>query len=76
MEAVTFPEDHRNVELRGRSFTKADMGRMLGAGWLLYLSSQVLNWVYYLMHPSSPELGTWGKEEKWEEEWTPLYLEE
>ena len=44
-------------------------GRMLGAGWLLYLCSLVLNLLYYKMHPSSPELGTWGAREELEE-WT------
>ena len=45
-------------------------GRMLGAGWLLYLCSLLLNLLYYKMHPSSPELGTWGAAEELEE-WTP-----
>ena len=71
MENVTFPDDHHNEELRGRRITTGDTGRMLGAGWLLYLGSQILNLVYYKMHPSSPEMGTWGKAEKIEE-WTPL----
>ena len=71
MENVTFPDDHLNEELRGRRITTGDTGRMLGAGWLLYLGSQILNLVFYQMHPSSPEMGTWGKAEKIEE-WTPL----
>ena len=72
MEDGTIPNDHQDEELRGRPFTTADTGKMLGAGWLLYLGSQILNWLFYKMHPSSPEMGTWGKAEKWEEEWTPL----
>ena len=50
--------------------TTGDTGRMLGAGWLLYLCSLLLNLLYYKMHPSSPELGTWGAAEELEE-WTP-----
>ena len=66
MEKVTIPEDHHNEELRGR---KINTGIMLGAGWLLFLLSQILNYLYYKMHPSSPEMGTWGEAEKVEEEW-------
>ena len=71
MENVTFPDDHLNEELRGHRITTGDTGRMLGAGWLLFLGSQILNLVFYQMHPSSPEMWTWGKAEKIEE-WTPL----
>ena len=66
MENVTFP---------GRPITTGDTGRMLGAGWLLYLGSLILNLVFYQMHPSSPEMGTWGAVEK-VEEWTPLVEKE
>ena len=75
MEDVFIPDDHQDVELRGRPFTKADTGRMLGAGWLLYLGSLILNLVFYQMHPSSPEMGTWGKAETIEE-WTLLVEKE
>ena len=53
-----------------RTITTADTGRILGAGWLLYFFSLILNLVYYLMHPSSPEIWTWGAEEELED-WTP-----
>ena len=53
-----------------RTITTADTGRMLGAGWLLYFCSLILNLVYYLMHPSSPEMWTWGAVKELEE-WTP-----
>ena len=69
MEDRTIPEDHPNEELRGRDITAADMGRMLGAGWLLFLLSHILNYLFYKMHPSSPEMGTWGEAETVEEEW-------
>ena len=71
MEDVTLPEDHVVEELRGLKISSWDTGRMLGAGWLLYLCSLILNLLYYKMHPSSPELGTWGAAEELEE-WTPL----
>ena len=53
-----------------RLISTTDTGRMLGAGWLLYLASLILNFIFYKMHPSSPEMWTWGAEEKLEE-WTP-----
>ena len=53
-----------------RLISTANTGWMLGAGWLFFLASLLLNLVYYLIHPSSPELGTWGKAEELEE-WTP-----
>ena len=78
MEDRTIPEDHPNEELRGRDITAADTGRMLGAGWLLFMLSQMLNYLYYKMHPSSPEMGTWGKaeivQEEWVEDWSGQLL--
>ena len=53
-----------------RTITPANVGWLLGAGWMFYFVSLLLNLVYYLMHPSSPELWTWGAAEKLEE-WTP-----
>ena len=53
-----------------RLISSTDTGRMLGAGWLLYLASLILNFIFYRMHPSSPEMWTWGAEEELEE-WTP-----
>ena len=52
-----------------RTITPTNIGWMLGIGWTFYLFSQLLNLVYYKMHPSSPELWTWGAEEVLEE-WT------
>ena len=52
-----------------RTITPANIGWMLGIGWMFYMGSQLLNFIYYKMHPSSPELWTWGKEET-VEEWT------
>ena len=72
MENVTIPGEKLVEELRGRSIriSTGDTWRMLIAGWLLYLASLIFNLVFYKIHPSSPELGTWGAEEKLEE-WTP-----
>ena len=53
-----------------RTITAANVGWMLGAGWMFYFVSLLLNLVYYLMHPSSPEMLTWGAAEELEE-WTP-----
>ena len=52
-----------------RTITPTNIGWMLGIGWTFYLFSQLLNLVYYKMHPSSPEMGTWGAQEELEE-WT------
>ena len=53
-----------------RLISTTDTARMLGAGWLLYICSIVFNFIFYKMHPSSPEMWTWGAEEELEE-WTP-----
>ena len=53
-----------------RTITPTHVAWMLGAGWMFYFVSLLLNLVYYLMHPSSPEMWTWGAEEELEE-WTP-----
>ena len=53
-----------------RTISTVTTGWMLGAGWLFFLASLLLNLVYYLIHPSSPEMWTWGKAEELEE-WTP-----
>ena len=52
-----------------RTITTADTGWLLGAGWLFYLASMLLNLLYYKLHPSGPEFCSWGKEEELEE-WT------
>ena len=44
-----------------RTITTTNTGWMLGVGWMFYFSSLVLNFFYYLIHPSSPELFIWGK---------------
>ena len=53
-----------------RTITPANVGWLLGAGWMFYFVSLLLNLVYYLMHPSSPEMWTWGAAEELED-WTP-----
>ena len=53
-----------------RTITATNVGWLLGAGWMFYFVSLLLNLVYYLMHPSSPEMWTWGAEEELEV-WTP-----
>ena len=56
------------IEPRPHFISTTDTGRMLGAGWLLYLASLIFNFILYKMHPSSPEMWTWGAEEKLDEE--------
>ena len=53
-----------------RIITTINIVLMLGVGWMFYFGSLVLNFIYYLMHPSSPKMWTWGKKEKLEG-WTP-----
>ena len=53
-----------------RRISTVNTGWMLGAGWLFFQASLLLNLVYYLIHPSSPEMWTWGKAEELEQ-WTP-----
>ena len=43
---------------------------MLATGWIIYIISQLLNILYYSIHPSSPEMWTKGAAEV-VEEWTP-----
>ena len=52
-----------------RTITTANTSWMLGAGWIFYLASSLLNLLYYKLHPSGPEFCSWGKEEELEE-WT------
>ena len=52
-----------------RTITTANVSWLLASGWMFYFCSLLLNLVYYLMHPSSPEMWTWGKEEELRE-WT------
>ena len=53
-----------------RTITTTNVIWLLVAGWIFYFVSLLLNLGYYLMHPSSPEMWTWGAEEVLEE-WTP-----
>jgi len=53
-----------------RLISTTNTGWMLGSGWLFFLASLLLNLVYYLIHPSSPEMWIWGKAEELEE-WKP-----
>ena len=53
-----------------RTITTTNVSWLLASGWMFYFCSLLLNLVYYLMHPSSPEMWTWGREEKLQE-WTP-----
>ena len=43
---------------------------MLVVGWMFYIVSMVLHCIYYIMHPSSPDIWSCGNEEQLEE-WTP-----
>ena len=65
---IVVAEKDKAEELR--TITPANVGWLLGAGWMFYFVSLLLNLVYYLMHPSSPEMWTWGAAEELEE-WTP-----
>ena len=53
-----------------RLISTTNTGWMLGTGWILFAFSQILNFIFYKMHPSSPEMWTWGKVEELKE-WTP-----
>ena len=57
-------------EENDRTITPTNIKWMLFTGWMFYICSQVLNFIYYLMHPASPQLFTWGKKERLEG-WTP-----
>ena len=49
-----------------RTITTTNVSWLLASGWMFYVGSLLLNLVYYLMHPSSPEMWTWGAEEELE----------
>ena len=59
-----------NIHAKTRPISKTTTGWMLGTGWILFAFSQVLNFIFYKLHPSSHEMWTWGKAEELEE-WTP-----
>ena len=48
------------IDVNGKShtLTKYDVGWMLGAGWILHLAALVLNYIYYKLHPSSPDISS------------------
>ena len=62
--------DVTDEEGNSRTITAANLSWMLGAGWMFYFCSMFLNYLYYKMHPSSPEMWTWGAAEELQE-WTP-----
>ena len=53
-----------------RLISTTNTGWMLGTGWILFAFSQILNFIFYKLNPSSPEMWTWGKAEELEE-WEP-----
>ena len=53
-----------------RTITTTNVSWLLVAGWMFYFGSMLFNLAYYMMHPSSPEMWTWGAVEE-VEEWTP-----
>ena len=53
-----------------RTITKTNIIWLLVTGWMFYFGSLILNLAYYMMHPSSPEMWTWGAVEELEE-WSP-----
>ena len=69
MEGMT-EIDVINEEGNSRTITATNIGWMLGVGWMFYFGSQILNLVYYKLHPSSPKMFNWGREEMLEG-WTP-----
>ena len=71
MSDVKVLEQKEKEESAGlRTITTTSVSWLLASGWMFYFGSLLLNLVYYLMHPSSPEMWTWGREEKLEE-WKP-----
>ena len=62
--------DVTDEEGNSRSITANNISWMLVTGWMFYIASLILNHVYYNMHPSSPEMWTWGVVEKLEG-WKP-----
>ena len=50
------------VDVHGKKhpLTRWNIGWMLGAGWIFFLASQILNFIYYQMHPSSTDC-SWNR---------------
>ena len=63
--------DVTDEEGNSRTITAANLSWMLGAGWMFYFCSMFLNYLYYKMHPSSPEMWTCMGTAEDLEEWTP-----
>ena len=57
-------------EGNSRSITETNIGWMLRVGWMFYFGSQILNLIYYKLHPSSPKMFNWGRKETLER-WSP-----
>ena len=64
---IVVTEQGKAEELR--NITTTNISWLLGVGWMFYFVSLLLNLIYYLMHPSSPEMWTWGAAEELEEKW-------
>ena len=65
METIDVIDEEGN----SRSITPTNIGWMLRVGWMFYLGSLILNLFYYKLHPTSPKMCNWRKEEL--EEWSP-----
>ena len=50
-------EDMVLVDVEGgqHPISRLTISWLLGAGWIFFVLAQCLNYVYYAMHPSSPE---------------------
>ena len=48
------------IDVNGKyhPLTKYDVSWMLGAGWIFHLAALVLNYIYYKIHPSSPDISS------------------
>ena len=57
MAACLTREDMVLVDVDGvqHHLSRLTIHWLLGAGWIFFVLAQGLNYVYYVMHPSSPE---------------------
>ena len=57
---VAMNNEMKLIDVNGKahSLTKYDVGWMLGAGWILHLAALALNYIYYKIHPSSPDISS------------------
>ena len=55
MTAVFVTDDMVMVDVNGKRhpISRRNIAWMLGAGWMFFLASQCLNFVFYKIHPSS-----------------------